>query len=67
MINLNMKRLLGFLIILLLCSILSYAQDINIKETSLIRINNGDSTFIAKLFEINIKKKDVYVTQFARV
>ena len=67
MINLNMKRLLGFLIILLLCSILSYAQDINIKETSLIRINNGDSTFIAKLFEINIKKKVVYVTQFARV
>ncbi len=67
MINLNMKRLLRFLIILLLCSILSYAQDINIKETSLIRINNGDSTFIAKLFEINIKKKDVYVTQFARV
>jgi hypothetical protein len=56
-----MKRLLGILIILLFCKVLSYAQDVNIKEASFIRIIDGDSTFIAKQFEINITKKDAYV------
>ncbi|MHC1705025.1 MAG: hypothetical protein AB9846_14035 [Tenuifilaceae bacterium] len=56
-----MKKNLEILIILLFFSILSYAQNVNIKETKVIRINDGDSTFIARLFEININKKDAYV------
>jgi len=56
-----MKRHIEILIILLFFSIISYSQNVNIKETKVIRINDGDSTFIAKVFEININKKDAYI------
>jgi len=56
-----MKRHIEILIILLFFNIISYSQNVNIKETKVIRINDGDSTFIAKVFEININKKDAYI------
>jgi len=56
-----MKRHIEILIILLFFSIISYSQNVNIKETKVIRINDGDSTFIAKVFEININKKNAYI------
>ncbi|WP_194778641.1 hypothetical protein [Pararhodonellum marinum] len=56
-----MKRRFGFLAIMTLCSFFSIAQDANIKEAKLIRINDGDPTFIFNLFEINLNKKNVHL------
>ena len=59
-----MKKLLGISAILILYSVVSYAQIENINEARLIRIADGDTTFIAIFqgeFEINIDKKKVYV------
>lgn len=55
-----MKRLIGILIISLFYSLLSNAQNLNINETSIIRINDCDSTYIVKLFEISINEEKVY-------
>ena len=59
-----MKKLLGITAILIFCSAVSYAQNENINNARLIRIADGDTTFIAIFqgeFEINIDKKKVYM------
>ena len=58
------KKLLGIATILIFCNIVSYAQNENINKARLIRIADGDTTFIAVFqgeFEVNIDKKKVYV------
>jgi hypothetical protein len=56
-----MKRIFGFFTFMTLCSFFSIAQNANIKEAKLIRINDGNPTFIFNLFEININKNDVHI------
>ena len=59
-----MKKLIGIATILIFCSIVSYAQNENINNSGLIRIADGDTTFIAVFrgnFEINIDKKEVFI------
>ena len=56
-----MKSLLVIVTILIFCNVVSHAQSGNLNKTRLIRICDGDSTYIARLFEIDIDKKKIYM------
>jgi len=58
-----MKRLLGIIILLILCNLGTYAQSPDITKAKVIRVNDGDSTFIFKQFEIDIKKKKIWTIE----
>lgn len=54
-----MPRLL-LILFLTFSSVVSFAQNTKINQAKFIRINDGDSTYISKVFEIDINTRKVF-------